>query len=278
MPAHFIEGSRAREVASEHPATYPKVNTEYFEWTDLLEAVLDAGPRFTMVELGAGFGRWSARGALAARRRGLENTRVVLVEGDPVHVEWLHEHMRSNGITDYTVFAGAVARRTETALFVVDVPEGFFGRPGRTNPAAWYGQTLARSASLGDAKPTAEKYKGRDMWKLGGDWQAIEIPTFSLSDILAGHDRVDLIDMDIQGAEGEVIAGAIDLLTARVRRLFIETHSQAIERQIRASLRAAKWRCLRDYPLQTTTQTPFGSMTFDGGGLQSWINPRLYQG
>jgi FkbM family methyltransferase len=185
-------------------------------------------------------------------------------------IRWL------NGITNYAVFAGAVAARTETALFVVDVPDGFFGRPGRSNPAAWYGQTLARSAYLGDAKPTFEKYKGRNVWKVGRDWKAIEILTFSLSDILVGLDCVDLIDMDIQGAEDEVIAGAIDLLTARVRRLFIETHSQEVEQQIRASLRAGRWRCLRDYPLQTTTQTPFGPINSSGGGLQSWINPQLY--
>jgi FkbM family methyltransferase len=200
-----------------------------------------------------------------------------MVEGDPAHIEWLHEYMHLNGITDYTVFSGAVAAQTESALFVVDVPEGFFSRPGRTNPAAWYGQSLARSANLGKAIRTFEIYKGRNVWKVGGDWKAIEIPTFSLSDILAGHDRVDFVDMDIQGAEGEVIAGSLDLLTARVRRLFIETHSHEIEQWIRADLQTAGWYCLRDYPLQTTAQTPFGAISFGGGGLQSWINPRLYQ-
>src|SRR5436190_9555453 len=66
-PAHFLEGCSVKDVDSEQRAIYPRLDQEYFEWTDLLEAVLDADKSFTMVELGAGFGRWSARGALAAR-------------------------------------------------------------------------------------------------------------------------------------------------------------------------------------------------------------------
>ena len=36
----------------------PSVGEEYFEWIDLLESVLAADDKFTMVELGAGWGRW----------------------------------------------------------------------------------------------------------------------------------------------------------------------------------------------------------------------------
>jgi FkbM family methyltransferase len=276
IPARFVEGCSVNDADSEQPANYPSLDHEYFEWTDLLEAVLDAGEHFTMVELGAGFGRWSARGALAVRQRGVGNAHVIMAEGDPVHLEWLHEHMRLNGITDYSVFAGAVAAQSETALFIIDVPEGFFGSAGRTNPAAWYGQSLARSASLGAPQATAETYYGRPVWKVGGDWKAIEIATFSLADILAGHERVDLIDMDIQGAEGEIVPASVGLLTERVRRLCIETHSTEVEQQIRSALSAAEWLCLRDHPQNTTATTPFGPVAFGGGGQQSWINPRLY--
>jgi FkbM family methyltransferase len=276
MSGHCLEGCSVTEVDSEQPTAYPPLDHEYFEWTDLLEAVFDAGECFTMVELGAGFGRWSARGALAARRRGIENIRLIMVEGDPVHGEWLHEHMRLNNISGYKLFAGAVAAKTETALFIFDVPVGFFNQLGRTNPAAWYGQSLARSASLGDPHPTGETYKGRAVWTVGGDWKAIEVPTFSLVDILAGHDRVDIIDMDIQGAEGEIVPAFVDLLTARVRRLCIETHSPEVELQIRETLTNAEWLCLRDHPQNTVATTPFGPIAYGGGGLQSWINPRLY--
>ena len=49
----------------------PTPSEDYFEWIDLLEAVAAAEDRFTMLDLGAGFGRWGIRGALAARQCGL---------------------------------------------------------------------------------------------------------------------------------------------------------------------------------------------------------------
>jgi FkbM family methyltransferase len=276
MLGRYLEGYPVKDVDSEQPAAFPQLDYEYFEWTDLLEAVFDADESFTMVELGAGFGRWSARGAFAARRRGIEDIRLTMVEGDPVHEEWLHDHMRLNNVDGYKLVAGAVAAKSETALFIFDVPEGFFNHPGRTNPAAWYGQSLARSASLGDPQPTREIYKGRKVWMVGGDWKAIEVPTFSLEEILAGQQRIDLIDMDIQGAEGEIIPTFAGLLTDRVRRMCIETHSPEVEAKIRGTLTNAGWLCLRDYPQYTVATTPFGPISFGGGGLQSWINPRLY--
>lgn len=37
--------------------TLPAFDEEYFEWIDLLEAVTEATGEFTMIELGAGWGR-----------------------------------------------------------------------------------------------------------------------------------------------------------------------------------------------------------------------------
>ena len=48
----------------------PPVDEEYFEWIDLLESVQAAGGSYTMLELGAGYGRWGVRAGLAARRKG----------------------------------------------------------------------------------------------------------------------------------------------------------------------------------------------------------------
>ena len=44
----------------DYVAPIPKLNEEYFEWIDLLTAVDEAHLRnhFTMIELGAGHGRW----------------------------------------------------------------------------------------------------------------------------------------------------------------------------------------------------------------------------
>ena len=38
---------------------YPPLDEEYFEWIDLLESVVAAEGSYTMIELGAGYGRWA---------------------------------------------------------------------------------------------------------------------------------------------------------------------------------------------------------------------------
>jgi hypothetical protein len=50
--------------------TYPKANEEIFEWLALLEAVLKSGDTFTMIEAGAGYGRWLVSAACALRSLG----------------------------------------------------------------------------------------------------------------------------------------------------------------------------------------------------------------
>src|ERR1043166_4091781 len=72
-------------VAEAAEFSHPGCDEEYFEWIDLLSAVAAAKDRFTMVELGAGWGRWGIRGALAARQRGISRLDIRLVEAEPQH-------------------------------------------------------------------------------------------------------------------------------------------------------------------------------------------------
>lgn len=76
----------------------PPVNEEYFEWIDLLSAVVQASDDFTFLELGAGYGRWSIRAAAAARQRGIETVTLGCVEAEPTHFEWLRQTLFDNGL------------------------------------------------------------------------------------------------------------------------------------------------------------------------------------
>lgn len=65
---------------------YPPFDEEYFEWIDVLESVYNAQDRFTMIELGAGWGRWmtAAFGALRQLKPEMPYT-LVGVEAEPTH-------------------------------------------------------------------------------------------------------------------------------------------------------------------------------------------------
>lgn len=278
FPGRFVEWAQVQDFDRLIPPYYPPVGSEYYELTDLLEAIVDAKETFTFVEAGAGFGRWSACAALAARGIGIADPQVIMIEGDPVHVRWAREMMALNGIGNFRLVGGALAAEEGKDLFVIDVPEGMFKEGQRTNPAGWYGQSIAGLSGLNPSAFVEQcdaTYEGHPVL-IGGDWRAIEIDTVTLADVITDVEHVDLIDMDIQGAEGVVIAASIDLLTRRVRRLCIETHSADVERDLRRILGGAGWVLLRDLPLNATTETPFGAIAMPNGGLQSWINPRRY--
>src|ERR1700716_3396443 len=77
--------------------SHPTCAEEYFEWIDLLTAVAAAQDRFPMLELGAAWGRWGIRAALAARQRGIAKIDIRLVEAEPQHAQWARECVALNG-------------------------------------------------------------------------------------------------------------------------------------------------------------------------------------
>ena len=88
----------------------PPVDEEYFEWIDILESVSLARDSYTMMELGAGYGRWAVRAASALRQRGIRQCHLVAVEAEPVHFGWLQQHFADNGLdpAQHTLVHGAV--------------------------------------------------------------------------------------------------------------------------------------------------------------------------
>lgn len=244
-------------------AAPPAVDSEYFEWIDLLSSVEKASGSYTVVELGAGYGRWAVRAALAARQRGLPSTSI-LVEAEPVHAQWAREHLAANGVDGHVIEAAAGRSRSKMSFAVRPPPEWKLD-----DPKDWYGQAMFP----GQSATTGETYHGKPLSKIG-EWGTIEVDVLPLSEILDGVDTVDLLDMDIQGAEADVVAGGIDALDAKVKLMHIGTHYVEVEDTIRSQLAAHGWVLSWDYRVGSTTITPYGEVTFQDG-VQSWRNPRF---
>jgi FkbM family methyltransferase len=223
---------------------------ELTEWQALLDAVAGASGRLTMIELGAGFGRWTVYAAAAIRRYRPElKYRFVAVEAEPTHFRWLRQHTRDNGLRRWSragsckLIEAAVSRRGGREEF-------FFG-----DPQGWYGQALVR--------PENET----------ADASVTEVETVRLSDLLRRLDRVDLVDLDIQGAELEVLSEAARYL-GHVRRIYVETHSDLIDRDLPAVFERAsgEWALEISVPLGAQRSTPIGDADFASGGVQLWRN------
>ena len=223
---------------------------EASEWQALLDAVADASGRLTMLELGAGYGRWTVFAVAAIRRYRPElKYRLVAVEAEPTHFRWLKQHTRDNRLRRWSragsckLVEAAVSRENGRDSF-------FFG-----DPAAWYGQALVRPENA------------------SAQAAVTEVRTVRLSTLLEPLEHVDLIDLDIQGAELEVLDEAAASL-GHVRRVHVETHLDVVDQELPAVFEraAGDWVSEIAIPLGAQHATPLGDADFSGGGVQLWRN------
>lgn len=249
---------------------WPDFNPEYYEWVDLLEAVLAAGDSFTMLELGAGFGRWAVPGIYAARYRAIRDIHLGVVEPEPAHLDLMREFFAVNNISEEMVdlYPGTISENAGKAWFVVKQDVSIV-----SDAREWYGQSKVHESR----KPQGivpGGYYSKDLLVYGNREGAIEVEQFAAAKLLKKYAKIDLIDLDVQGEEFIVLYAAIDVINKNTKRLHIGTHRPDIERDLREMLTANKWRCIRDYECNKTNETPIGVMSFQDG-IQTWINPRL---
>jgi FkbM family methyltransferase len=244
----------------------PLFNEEYFEWVDVLEAVQQAAERFTMVELGAGWGRWLGIGAAAAKQRGLSSF-LVGVEAEPSHYRWMAEHLRDNGIADdgFRLHEAAVAGEDGSVSFHIG------------DPVAWYGQAIDPYSSEADERSVDARLRGlprRGRHGPSSKRRLQRVSALSLRTVLDGLDLVDLIDLDVQGVEAEVLEGGKMELDEKVKRVHVGTHSVENEERCRALFGRLGWINRNDFPSGSELDTEYGRISFQDG-VQTWINLRL---
>ncbi|MFC1704789.1 FkbM family methyltransferase [Nanoarchaeota archaeon] len=256
--------SESRLIATE----YPKFDNEYFEWIDILESVTGAKDKFTMVELGAGYGRWLVNAAMALRSYSNLPCLLIGVEAEPTHFRWLKQNLRDNGIkqTEYKLIRAAISDKCGKEWFNMGYPR------------EWYGQAILAE-------------NRRKTKRIFGLFNRVEGPTLplenrsvktypkkvkavSLKEILYPLNSVDLIDIDIQGAELKVLENSKKELNQKVKKVHIGTHGQDIEDGLRKMFNELGWKNINDYPHGSINETPYGKIKF-GDGVQTWVNPRF---
>ena len=221
------------------------------EWAAALRAVELAQGRFTVVELGCGWGCWMNNTGAAARARGLP-VRLVGVEGDEGHAAMAQRTCAENGFSPETVtiHRGIAAAQAGVALFPKGAAEG-----------EHYGFEPVFGA--GEAQVADALASGR----------YDRLPMIPLADIVAAEGRVDLLHVDIQGGEADLVHGSRAALDAHVAYLLVGTHSRAIEGRLCEHLLAWGWRLEVERTGLVHLQTGAPVMHVDG--VQGWRNMRL---
>lgn len=255
-------------VTSEPPA----LSEDFLEWIDVLESVVESVDSFTMIELGAGWGRWLVNAAVALRQLAPDRPyRLVAVEAEPTHFEWLRRHLLDNGIApeQHTLVKAAVAAKDGRVRFQRGEPSAWYGQSiERDDPASKLAGPVSRLIRWSRNSIANRRVLGRDVRKVRHS-RAV-----ALSTLLEPLDVVDLVDADVQGVEADVFEAAAEELARKVRRVHIGTHDRENERRLRALFERLGWECRFDYEGGGESDTPWGPVVFEDG-IQSWINPAL---
>lgn len=240
-------------VTSSLPIPDDSLKAEAIEYYALFTAI-EACSRssFTVCELGASYAPWACTASVLATRRGLR-PRAVAVEASSFMHSLIEPHFTRNGITqknaDLSFIQGAIGTEQGVMYF-----------PKVTNAGENGGQATSDQSGL--------DYVGREV-------EYEEVRAYTLDDILPLE--VDLLHVDIQGAELPVLTAAADILNDRVRSIFIGTHSRRIEGELLEFFHNEGWTLHRERPcrIQYHRDRPdvIGWTTRDGG--QFWTNPRL---
>jgi FkbM family methyltransferase len=234
----------------------PLQDEHVLDWVPLVQALLRAGPTFHMTALGAGWGRWIASGAALARQLGLA-FKVLGVEAEPQHFEWMARHIKENQIPpEYAILICAAAA----------------GRPGHCwfqvgNPQAWYGQSIVPVDDANEASLINETSGLR------------RVKAVTIKDVLAQLSPLDYLHMDIQGTEAEFLRYAPEELDRSVGMVNVGTHGLNIETELRTLFKGLGWTSVYDIPIGSTCQIRVGENVHPavefGDGVQVWTNPRF---
>jgi FkbM family methyltransferase len=229
---------------------HPTVNCEYFEWLTLMAAVLSAKDHFTMVECGAGWGRWLAAAAQLARQRKL-SIHLLGVEGDACHFDWMQTVLRDNGVRPEE-------QHLECAIVSSEVGEVQFLTSD--DPSTFYGQRIVTPREAVDLHGAA-------------GFRCNRRTAVTLAGILAQVQCADLVSIDLGRCEDEVVASALDELRAKARVIQIHTATEESHQRLETTFETKGWRLVFNFPPGRASETFAGPVNFDQG-LQVWAGER----
>jgi len=176
-----------------------------------------------MFELGAGWGEWcmALAGVVDHKIIPIKPTsyRCLAVEGEPTHYQWLREHFENQNIKGIPVH-GAVSNRNGQCRFNVSVA-----------PDYWYGQIISFHKMV-----VPELLRDLRDFVLR---QTIKVPMYTVDYLMRtyGFNHIDIIDIDVEGAELEVIEGATSSIkNDLIDYLLIGTHEKALNDKLRKLL------------------------------------------
>lgn len=220
------------------------------EWAAALHSVSQAKYIYRIVELGCGWGCWITNMGIAARGNGL-NLDLIGIEGDQYHLKSAQKTLELNGFTenDYKLHHGVAAPKKGKAAFPAHKEDG----------VNWGAEPVFYPSDS-----ELEAYKSDPSFTV--------LECMPLGD-LSNDQEIDLLHIDIQGAEFDYVQGNYPAIEKYVKRILIGTHSRVIEGQLAGYFLENNWRLEMERPVIIQLENGRPRTVIDG--VQMWANPKL---
>lgn len=195
------------------------------EWAAALLSVREAKDIYRIVEIGCGWGCWLTNMGFAAKRIGLA-VDLIGIEGDRQHLENAKQVLMLNGFNEdeFRLTNGIAAPKEGLALFPLsDRPGEDWGAEPIFFPDP---ETLSKIRSAGSHS---------------------ELTCHTLSE-LSQNEQIDLLHIDIQGAEMDFVEGNYGDVSKYAKRVFIGTHSRFLEGSLQKFFLDRGWTLEMDRP------------------------------
>jgi len=222
---------------------YPSASEWTVDWIACLLSARLAGERFAVVELGAGYGQWMVTAIMAYKALYPERpAHGMALEADDTHYQWLKEHVTKNiGRFD----------NVETDLFYAAAGfDGVAQFPVLAEPERDYGAAYQRGSQQGDVQ---------------------RVPCLSMRSIdhRFAEATIDLLHVDIQGAERDLIVNpGFDSVLAKTRFALFGTHlGNDLHAALKKSIESSGMEILIEWPRNSELRTPFGDIQTNDGAI-----------
>ena len=251
---------RCRVHSKDNRGPYP-YHEDYFEYEDLLIALMICKDSPSMIEVGAGYGRWITNFVSACRRlRGGvgKAPRVMAVEADPGHVKGFQDTCKINDFDAVLIKAALMPDAHNGAHTTLVTHRSSSSRFGGVvvNPVL-----QARSGRNDDS--TADWARLRQV-------QAVNLKTL----VDAFNAPIGFINFDIQNAEVEIIPEAVSTLAKTSNVVHVSTHSALADKVCKKSFYGSDFMLLREFAWRSTHVRDGITFMFVDG-IQTYLNKAL---
>jgi len=222
------------------------------------------GPTFTTVEIGAGWGPWTAVMAVLAARKNYDRINALAVEASPSRFALLKTHLADNGL-----------------LPNADIDEGQMDRihTRAIMAAAWWRNTTLYfpSQDSADDAGMAAASKNVSVDYRGVNLAHTKVQAIDIAKLCRDFKCIDFMHIDIQGAEWDLIRRRKRFFDSKVHHLLLGTHSRKIEGDVIDLLHNSGWRLFREKPCKFYSMANAPTMTglTHLDGTQFWENQRI---